>query len=252
MQKGFSLVELAIVIAIIGLIAGGILAGTNMLRSADLRTVVSEMTRYASAIKQFEGQFRTLPGDYNKATELWGSASSCPTGARTGKQTCDGNGNRLSGFMSETYLTWQHLSNAGYIEEEYTGFVSPLTHTTAPTPGLNVPAGALKNTYWTFVYFSQLNTVNFEFGYAAAPDIRNHYLVLSGQPTAWWADPDVMTPQEAFSIDEKLDDGKPGSGDVRGSTWNTTGGCNTTTTLSTAEYNKASGSKICMLAHIIK
>ena len=52
-QAGFSLIELSIVIAIIGLLTGGVLGGQSLIRSAETRSIISEYNGYQSAIVQF-------------------------------------------------------------------------------------------------------------------------------------------------------------------------------------------------------
>lgn len=64
--RAFTLVELSIVLVIIGLLVGGVLAGTSMLKQSELQTVISDYTKYSTAIAQF--------------TQQYGGASRRPTG----------------------------------------------------------------------------------------------------------------------------------------------------------------------------
>src|SRR5690349_20889612 len=99
--RGFSLVELSIVLVILGLLTGGILAGQSLIRAAELRSVVTEYQRFITASHTFRDKFGGIPGDFRSATRFWGlqsaafpsdcisnsSASVVSTGV------CDGNGN---------------------------------------------------------------------------------------------------------------------------------------------------------------
>ena len=132
MKHGFSLLELSIVLVIIGLIAGGIVAGSSMIRAAELRAVISEETQFKIAIHTFREKYSGLPGDLDNATRFWGAepAANCPgdeTTPSTTSATCDGNGDgfiswgNISGFGGESHRFWQHLANAGLIAGNFTG-----------------------------------------------------------------------------------------------------------------------------------
>ncbi|MGB1539945.1 MAG: prepilin-type N-terminal cleavage/methylation domain-containing protein, partial [Rickettsiales bacterium] len=77
LHTGFSLVELSIVLAIIGLLAGGILGGRNLIRSAELRSIITERKQYWDAVSIFHDRYMELPGDMSDAEDHWGAAT-CP------------------------------------------------------------------------------------------------------------------------------------------------------------------------------
>jgi prepilin-type N-terminal cleavage/methylation domain-containing protein len=97
MNKAFSLIELVVVLVIIGLIVGGITSGQNLIRSAQLQSVVTDKKKYESAIAAFQERYFQLPGDMNNATDFWGAAhtteATCVTTVSTGEETCNGDGN---------------------------------------------------------------------------------------------------------------------------------------------------------------
>lgn len=69
-QAGFSLVELAIALMIIGLIVGGILKGQELLESARLKSVLTQVNEYRVAVTTFMDRYDALPGDFDQAAEL--------------------------------------------------------------------------------------------------------------------------------------------------------------------------------------
>ncbi len=130
MKKAFSLVELSIVLVILGLLTGGILAGQSLIRAAELRSTMADISRFSTAVRTFQDKYFALPGDMNNATRFWGSAGGTGSDAAcmaftTSPATCNGNG---EGWIEtaiiaadERFLAWEHLANAGLIEGSYTG-----------------------------------------------------------------------------------------------------------------------------------
>lgn len=62
-QKGFTLVEIAIVLVIVGLLIGGILKGQSMIQNAKVKRLVNDMQGMTAAIIAFQDRFGQLPGD---------------------------------------------------------------------------------------------------------------------------------------------------------------------------------------------
>lgn len=67
-QKGFTLVEIAIVLVIIGLLLGGVLKGQEMIESARIKSVVGDMNGVSAAYNTYLDRFRAIPGDETTAT----------------------------------------------------------------------------------------------------------------------------------------------------------------------------------------
>src|SRR5215475_14851525 len=65
-QQGFTLVELSIVLVIIGLIVGGVLVGQDMIKAAELRSTISQIEKYNTAVNTFRDKYRYIPGDINQ------------------------------------------------------------------------------------------------------------------------------------------------------------------------------------------
>lgn len=209
MKKGFSLVELSIVLAIIGLLVGAVIGGQAFIRAAELRSVTTERSRYLAAAIAFQQKYDAWPGDAPNATSYWGTAANCPGTTlqpSTNQATCDGDGDgliQLSTYSNERYRFWQHLANAGLIEGKYTGVTGPESVNSDSVIGSNVPGSKLGNAGWTILYYGQ--TTN-----ALYPNLfyGNHFTVGADASTTYTYTP-ALKPEEVWSIDSKIDDGMP-------------------------------------------
>jgi len=109
-QRGFTLVEIAIVLVIIGLLLGGILKGQEMITQAKIKNVIADMTGISAAMYGYQDRYRALPGD-DKNANRW-------TGVTVPGSAGDGiiNGKYLSTTAGdESYLFWDHLRRAGFV-----------------------------------------------------------------------------------------------------------------------------------------
>jgi prepilin-type N-terminal cleavage/methylation domain-containing protein len=100
-SRGFSLVELSIVLVILGLLVGGVLSGQSLIRASELRKVTTEYTSIVAAVGSFREKYLYLPGDFPNASQFWGAAAAgagCWFTPNPGTvPTCSGNGDgRLS------------------------------------------------------------------------------------------------------------------------------------------------------------
>ncbi|MBN8543601.1 MAG: prepilin-type N-terminal cleavage/methylation domain-containing protein [Alphaproteobacteria bacterium] len=224
-MRGFSLVELSIVLVILGLLTGGILAGQSLIRASELRAVTSEYQRYTAAGNTFRDKYFAIPGDFRDATRFWTrgvAAAHCvsQSGAAVGSPgACDGDGNgfisyALASESAEGFQFWRHLALAGLVEGSYTGIASAGGSSDA-TIGTNVPASKLGNAAWSFQNAS--NYVGD--GSTYAMDYGNMFN-FGGKTTNALTYATVLKPEEAWNIDTKMDDGKPASGKVIARYWN--------------------------------
>ncbi|MGH8666856.1 MAG: prepilin-type N-terminal cleavage/methylation domain-containing protein, partial [Burkholderiales bacterium] len=86
-QRGFTLIEIAIVLVIIGLLLGGVLKGQELITSARVRNLIAQQDGIKAAFFGFQDRFRSMPGDYATAS----TTLKCPSGT-----TClNGNGNGI-------------------------------------------------------------------------------------------------------------------------------------------------------------
>ena len=139
--NGFTLIEIAIGLVIIGLLLGGILKGQELITSARVRNLISQQEGVKAAYFGFLDRFRALPGDYADATKNIAGVTGCGG---------NGNGNGRIETTSPSYeniLAWEHLSKAGFINGSYTCDTSDKT-TTTPTN----PYAAYLQLVWDNVY----------------------------------------------------------------------------------------------------
>lgn len=122
-SSGFTLVELAIVLVIIGLIIGGVLVGQDMIKSAEIRSTISQYSGYQAAVMVFEDKYADMPGDINQQKAIEFGFYDRSSVAATG----NGDGNGLisdCGFSTgqgitqscETLLFWRDLNTANLLD----------------------------------------------------------------------------------------------------------------------------------------
>ena len=128
-QNGFTLIEIAIVLVIIGLLLGGVLKGQELITSARVRNLITQQDGIKAAYFGFLDRFRALPGDYNQATTNIAGVSTAACNSGNG----DGDG-RIESANNENVLAWEHLSKAGFINGSYTCAASESNATTPTNP----------------------------------------------------------------------------------------------------------------------
>lgn len=119
-QAGFTLVEIAIVLVIIGLLLGGVLKGTELIENAKVKRAVSEINSITSAYYAYQDRYKRLPGDDGPLATLtarggaWstvGVAAATPNGAIAAPVAQTFN----PAAAGEATGFWQHLRAAGFI-----------------------------------------------------------------------------------------------------------------------------------------
>ena len=63
LQSGFTLIEIAIVLLIIGLLLGGVMKGQSMINSARVRSIANDLSGIEAGWISFQDRYRSLPGD---------------------------------------------------------------------------------------------------------------------------------------------------------------------------------------------
>ena len=112
-QSGFTLVEIAIVLVIIGLLLGGVLKGREMITNAKIKRVENDFAGVSAAIYAYQDRYGVLPGDDPAASTRF-------AGTWSGADNGNGTGNIEGGWNSrrntdESRKIWKHLRGAGLI-----------------------------------------------------------------------------------------------------------------------------------------
>jgi hypothetical protein len=205
-------VELSIVLVILGLLVGGVLTGKSLIRAAELRSVVTEATAYQTAIYSFKDKYGALPGDMNNAERFWGTdPDGCPTHTNRVQKatTCNGNGDgSLPVNSPESFRAWQHLANAGLITGSYTG-VAGSAGVQDYDFGENAPTSKIANAGWGFLSYDNTTLLN---GFYFQQNYQNALQI--GISDNVYPDGEFLITEEAWSIDKKIDDGRPAYGKV--------------------------------------
>lgn len=112
-QRGFTLLEIAVVLVIIGLLLGGIMQGQSLIKSAKVKSIVSDLEGTAAAIYAYQDRYKALPGDNTQAALQHGGAPCA--GGQCDNGILDGAWDSAAGSGEETSLVWQHLRSAGFV-----------------------------------------------------------------------------------------------------------------------------------------
>src|SRR5262245_66152755 len=108
-QSGFTLVEIAIVLVIIGLLLGGILKGQEMITQAKIKNLISDFSGVSVAYHGYVDRYRKIPGDDGDANTRWGLSNAMP---KKNDGTIQGPYNSTA-TDDEPRLFWPHLRKAG-------------------------------------------------------------------------------------------------------------------------------------------
>jgi prepilin-type N-terminal cleavage/methylation domain-containing protein len=186
-QQGFTLIEIAIVLVIIGLLLGGVLKGQELITSARVRNMISTQDGVKAAYFGFLDRFRALPGDYTAATTNITGISANGNGNGNGRIET-GATPVASSVVEEHILVWEHLSKAGFINGTYT-YNATASSTTSPTN----PYGVYMQVIYDGIYGA---------GTAGTPSALRHNIKTGSQ-----------VPVEIIvEVDRKIDDGAPNTG----------------------------------------
>lgn len=184
-QQGFTLVEMAIVLVIIGLLLGGVLKGQELIESSRVKSVGNEINGVIAAYNGYVDRYRAIPGDDNPTAigqrgNAWGAAVA-------------GNGDGVIGKGVATFTDtdenlqfWVHLRASGFLSGD------PSDVTVAAIPK-NAFGGKMS------VTSEQLNATGATGTYSLAADTAK--LCLGNIPG-----------KAARSLDNSMDDGRPNAG----------------------------------------
>jgi prepilin-type N-terminal cleavage/methylation domain-containing protein len=108
-QAGFTLVEIAIVLVIIGLLLGGVLKGQELINSAKVKNFATDFRNTPLFIYGYQDKYKRLPGDDNGAVARFAGAT---TVNGDGNGAIAGNYNSVT-LGDESARFWQHVRLAG-------------------------------------------------------------------------------------------------------------------------------------------
>ena len=186
-QAGFTLIEIAIVLVIIGLLLGGVLKGQELITSARVRNLISTQDGIKAAYFGFLDRFRALPGDYTLATTNIVGATA--NGNGNGRIETGATGAPAPAGAEEHFLAFEHLSRAGFINGTYTYDAAGPTSATSPTN----PYGVYMDIIYDGLYGA---------GTAGTPSPARHNIKSGAQIPV-----DIIS-----EVDRKIDDGAPNTG----------------------------------------
>jgi prepilin-type N-terminal cleavage/methylation domain-containing protein len=113
-QSGFTLVEIAIVLVIIGLLLGGVLKGQQMIENSKMKSVVTDFRGITSAFNGYFDRYHATPGDESPATALargWGALG----GGNNDGQLAAAVGTTFTNAGAEQAAMWQVLRASGFL-----------------------------------------------------------------------------------------------------------------------------------------
>jgi prepilin-type N-terminal cleavage/methylation domain-containing protein len=157
-QSGFTLVEIAIVLVIIGLLLGGVLKGQELINSAKVKNFVNDFKTVPLFIYGYQDKFRALPGDDGKVSEHLGGAATSAGVTLLAPTASPGDGRIDGGYNStspgdETVAFWQHIRLAN-LASGATGFATPASDMPTNADGGKVgvqsiaPIGGMTGSYF--------------------------------------------------------------------------------------------------------
>lgn len=207
-RHGFTLIEFSIVLVIIALLVAGILVGRELIAVATLRATVSQVQEYRQAMESFRLKYGNLPGDVPTQRAASFGFYTLDLDGTEGRR--DGNGliqsagltdRGASVISGELAQFWRDLQKAGMIKDKFLEADAPYYSTASADwfdvlPRSKIGRGAV-------VYVWSGDNTNY-FG-IAVPTWLN---------TMFFHSHSAFTPEEASSIDGKMDDNNPQQGSV--------------------------------------
>lgn len=238
-NKGFSLVELSIVLVVIGLIVGGITAGVSIVKGSKLKSVMTDIESYKTALLNFRSQYDALPGDMLNAHAYFDDGTDSVCGTDT---ECNGNGNRNIQINSnatdnESYRAWQHLSLAGLVPGNFTGIGYGSGR--QADIGVNVPASKVAGGGYSMfktTWHQKVSGNGVQFGSFNA---NNHTRKA------------IIAPRDAANIEKKIDDNNPELGKVATTNGNGSSGC-LTGSLGSFNFNLQNTDIVCRMFFVLE
>jgi prepilin-type N-terminal cleavage/methylation domain-containing protein len=209
-KNAFTLVELAIVIVIIGLLVGGVLSGQELIKQAKIRAQIKQFQSYDAAIASFRGKYGFLPGDIPgeharrfKLSTNDGNGGSETTVWPNGDGRINDDQGRVPpiGMWPEPKYFFTQLWQARLIAETIQVVGSSYTI------GETFPFDKINNKYSGIAPVSLPDGGLYYFMGVTVNTNSNSLNAIAARAS--------LMPEQAFGLDEKLDDGIPSTGRIR-------------------------------------
>ena len=233
-QHGFTLVEIAIVLVIVGLLLGGVLKGQDLINGARVRNLADMNAGIQAAYYGFIDRYRQVPGD------MTASAAASAIGDATITAGGDANGRIDDRDWGEASALWVHLTRAGFLQGSYDGGATSATR-------YRDAAVAPQNAFNGYMLLAQTRDYSTTAGAPNASQPVRLGLVLG----------DNIPVDIARELDLKIDDQRPLTGALRftGATTVSHRGVSEATTpcmtsATTNEYDVAGDSQHCNLVYL--
>ncbi len=209
-EGGFTLIELSIVLVIIGLIVSGVLVGQDLIQAARNRALVSQFQDTDTATNTFQLKYDGIPGDMDNAVTFLGAATN---GDGDGVIELGGS-QEFAASASEVGDVWEHMSLADLMEAQYAvipdgayaaGTHGPLSETNAGVFLISNMGGVagFRTGNYLILGNGPATTANAAIS-AATGALLDSATANNG-----------LSPEQAYAVDNKIDDGAPGTGVVR-------------------------------------
>ncbi|MCP4043448.1 MAG: prepilin-type N-terminal cleavage/methylation domain-containing protein, partial [Gammaproteobacteria bacterium] len=195
-QSGFTLVEIAIVLVIVGLLLGGILKGQELINSARVRNLADTSAGTQAAYYGFIDRYRRVPGDMLQAEADKAIQPTVNAGGDGNGRLDDSNG---ATEFKEAAALWEHLAKAGFIKGTYDGLNGGSGGAIPADEASYRRAGAPINAFNEFMVLGRTDDYQ-----GTGPAMRLNLVFGRGIPV------DI-----ARELDIKVDDGRPQTGVLR-------------------------------------
>ncbi len=210
-QRGFTLIELSIVLLIIGVLASGVLTGQSLMKQARLHRAVAEFAAIKTSLNVFQTKYNALPGDFVGAEAYWPTGQWAAPWAQAGR-LANGDGKWGSGGSAfyEGLWAWQQMARADIIPGPYT---DPATSATDENFTFLRPVKNMFSSRISGGGYLLLADKDW-LGEEGIDGTLGNYILLADftNDKSWDAQNLLLSADDARTLDAKMDDGAAFSG----------------------------------------